>query len=132
MLRLRFSKKLRSPQRSGAKKSKSLDLKKFLTATQIKSLKREAKKVMNGSLSLTKFKSLIRKMISSRSRSLGLKLKLKGGNFFTDAISYILSFFGFESMSDEDHVDEEDEEYEGGSRISYQQNKINRRRRGSM
>jgi len=87
---------------------------------------------MNGSLSLTKFKSLIRKMISSRSRSLGLKLKLKGGNFFTDAISYILSFFGFGSMSDEDHVDEEDEEYEGGSRESYQQNAINRRRRGSM
>jgi len=132
MPRLRFSKKLRSPLRSGAKKSKSLYLKKFLTATQIKSLTREAKKVMNGSLSLTKFKSLIRKMISSRSRSLGLKLKLKGGNFFTDAISYILSFFGFGSMSDEDHVDEEDEEYEGGSRESYQQNAINRRRRGSM
>ena len=134
---LRSAKKLRSPQsqRSGAKKSKSLDLKKFLTATQIKLLRREAKKVMNGSLSITKFKRLIKKMISSRSRSFGLKLKLKGGNFFTDAISYILSFFGFGNMSDEDQVDEEeeeDQEYEVFNTNSPQQKKIDRRRRGSM
>lgn len=121
----RSAQKMRSPRRSFVKKNRSLDLKKFLTVTQIKSLKREAKKVMNGSLSLTKFKSLIRKMISSRSRSLGLK----GGNFFTDAISYILSFFGLGKEEDQ----YEEEEYDVSPDYSYaQQQKINSRRRGSM
>jgi hypothetical protein len=101
---------------------KSLDLKKFLTVTQIKSLKREAKKVMNGSLSLTKFKSLIRKMISSRSRSLGLK----GGNLFTDAISYILSFFGLGQGN------QYDDDMIYGDMSSAGQRRINRLRRGSM
>jgi len=116
---------MRSPRRSFGKKMKSLDLKKFLTVTQIKSLKREAKKVMNGSLSLTKFKSLIRKMISSRSRSLGLK----GGNFFTDAISYILSFFGLGQgdQNEDDGMIYREDEYSDA-----QQRKINNRRRGSM
>ena len=114
----RSAQKMRSPRRSFVKKNRSLDLKKFLTVTQIKSLKREAKKVMNGSLSLTK-------MISSRSRSLGLK----GGNFFTDAISYILSFFGL--GKEEDQYEEEEDDMSPD--YSYaQQQKINKRRRGSM
>lgn len=105
---------MRSPKSRSVKK---LNLHKFLTETQIKSLKREAKKVMNGSLPLSKFKILLRKMLSYKnmsSKSKSRSIKLRGGSFF----SSILSLFGFETEKPRKRTPEEQAEYEEDQEIT--------------
>jgi len=102
---------MRSPKSPRSRSGKKLNLSKFFTETQLKSLKREAKKVMNGSLSLSKFKIFLRKMLSkSKSRS----LTLKGGSIF----SSILSFFNFQTKKPRERTPEEQAQYEEDREIS--------------
>jgi hypothetical protein len=91
-MKMSKSRSAKKSRRSG----KKIDLHNFFTATQINSLKKEAKKVMNGSLSLTKFKTLVRKIVSLKLKS--RSFRLKGGEGF---FSNILSFFGFETEKKE-------------------------------